>query len=100
MSDVATQPQVTAQTDHVSQTQNTFKQPLSPRRETRQVLFYPDPLLRSPSRLPDLKENRRDLLDLDTDINTDFEEILHTRKVSFQKHMKDQTSPILKGHQN
>ena len=31
-------------------------------------------LLRPPPRLPDLKENRRDLLDLDSDINTDFEE--------------------------
>ena len=36
--------------------------------------LYPNPLLRLPPKLPDLKENRRDLLDLDTDINTDFEE--------------------------
>ena len=74
MPEVATQPQVTAQTEHLSPNQTAFKQPLSPRIVTRQVPFYPDPLLRPPPRLPDLKENRRNLSDLDMDKNTDFEE--------------------------
>ena len=41
---------------------------------TRKVPIFPDPLLRPPPKLPDLKENRRDLSGLDMDINTDFEE--------------------------
>ena len=49
---------------------------MSPRIVTRQVPFYPDTLLRPPARLPDLKENRRDLSDFDSEIHTDFEENL------------------------
>ena len=59
MPEVATQPQVASQTEHVSPVQTAFKQPWTPRMVTRQVPFYPDPLLRPPSRPPDLKENRR-----------------------------------------
>ena len=59
-------PQSTAQTD--------IRQPIGPRIETRQIPSYADPLMRPPPRLPDLKENRRDLLDLDMDRNIDFEE--------------------------
>ena len=41
-----------------------------------QVPFYPDPLIKPPLRLPDIKthDNRRMTLDLDLDINKDFEE--------------------------
>ena len=41
-----------------------------------QVPFYPDPLIKLPPRLPDIKtqDNRRMTLDLDLDINKDFEE--------------------------
>ena len=65
MPEVITQPQVAAQTEHVSPVQTAFKQTLSPRIVTRQVPFYPNLLLRPPPRLPDVKENRRDLSDLD-----------------------------------
>ena len=43
---------------------------------TRQVPSYLEPCLKPPSRPPDLKENRRNLMDLDmgNDINIDFEE--------------------------
>ena len=69
-----TQSQETVQTEHKSTAQTDIRQPIGPRIETRQVPFYPDPILRPPPRPPDLKENRRDLSDLDTDINIDFEE--------------------------
>ena len=59
MPEVAAQPQVTAQTEHVSPAQTDFRQPLGPGIETRQVPFYPDLLLGPPPTLPDLKENRR-----------------------------------------
>ena len=41
---------------------------------TRQVPFYPDPLMKPPPRLADTKthDNRRMTLDLDLDINKDF----------------------------
>ena len=73
MPEIVTQPQVAAQTEHVSPAQTTFKEPLRPRIVTRQVPFYHDLPLRSSLRPPDLKENRRDLSDLDSDITTDFE---------------------------
>ena len=43
---------------------------------TRQVPPYPEPYLKSPSRLPDMRESCRTLSDLDIDanINIDFEE--------------------------
>ena len=43
---------------------------------TRQVPFYPDPLIKPPLRLPVTKtqDNRRMTLDVDFDINKDFEE--------------------------
>ena len=52
---VITQTQVTSHTEHVSPAAKClFKQLLSPRIVTRQVPFYPDPLLRPPARPPDL----------------------------------------------
>ena len=72
MPEVAAQPQVAA--EHVSPAQTDFRQPISPRIEKREVPFYPDPLFRPPPRLPNLRESRRDLTDLDTGTNTDFEE--------------------------
>ena len=74
MPEVVAQEQMTAQTEHVSPAQTDFRQPIGPRIETRQVPFYPDPLLRQPQRLPSLKENRRDLTNLDMDLNSNFEE--------------------------
>ena len=65
MPEVAAQPQVTAQTEHVSPAQTDFGQPLGPRIVTRKVPIFPDPLLRPPPKLPGLKENRRDLSDLE-----------------------------------
>ena len=56
MPEVAAQPQVTAQTEHVSPAQTDFRQPIGPRIEIRQVPLCPDPVLRPPPRLPDLKE--------------------------------------------
>ena len=49
---------------------------IRPKINTRQVPFYPDPLKNSPPRLSDTKtqDNRRMTLDLDLDINKDFEE--------------------------
>ena len=43
---------------------------------TRHIPFYPDPWIKSPARLPDVKiqDNRRTTLDLDLDINKDLEE--------------------------
>ena len=73
--DVGAQPHMKAQTEHVSPAQTDFKQPIGPMIETRQVPFYPDPLLRLSPRPLDLKENGRDLMDLDIDISTDFEEV-------------------------
>ena len=58
----------------MSTAQTDIRQPIGPRVETRQVQFYPDPILRMLPRLPDLKENRSNLLDLDMDRNIDFEE--------------------------
>ena len=67
--------QVTAKTEHVSPAQTDFRQPIGPRIDTRQVPFYPDPLLRLPPGLPNLRENRRNLTwTSDMGINTDFEE--------------------------
>ena len=43
---------------------------------TRKIQFYPDPLIKPTPRLPDRKmqDNRRMTLDLDLDINKDFQE--------------------------
>ena len=69
-----TQSQETVQTGHKSLTQTDIKQPISPRLENRPIPFYLDLTLRLPPRPPDLKEIRRDLLDMDMEINTDFED--------------------------
>ena len=52
-------------------------QPLGPRIEHRSIPPYHEPFLRPPPRPPDVtdvKNNRKDLLDLDTDRNIDFKE--------------------------
>ena len=51
-----------------------IKQPIGPRVEHGPIAFYPDLILRPPPRpldVTDLKDTRRDLLDLDTDRNID-----------------------------
>ena len=72
--ETVTQSQETVQTEHQLPVQTGIKQPIGPRIESRPIPFYPDPTLRLPTRPPDLKETRRDLLDLDMDRNIDFEE--------------------------
>ena len=95
MPETAALSQETVQTEHKSPAQTDFRQPVGPGIEARQIPFYPDLILRPPPRLSDLKENRRDLLsDLDTDINIDFEENFHIRKVLFQTHMRPDKSYI------
>ena len=64
----------TSQTEHTPLTPITPRLSLNPKLLTREVLPYPDPQTRPPPRLLDLKENWRTSMDLDTDINTDFEE--------------------------
>ena len=52
-------------------------QPIGPRIEHRPIPPYPDPFLRPPPRPPDVtdvKDNRKNLLDLDTDRIINFEE--------------------------
>ena len=70
------QPQVVPQTEHVPFTQNAHRQPLSPKIVKRPVPSYLDPYVKPPPILPDLKDNRRNLMDLDmdNDIKIDFEE--------------------------
>ena len=72
MPEVAIQMQMAS--EHESPVQIDFRQPIGPGIEARQVPIYPDPSLRLPPKSPDLKENRRDLTDLDMGINMDFEE--------------------------
>ena len=72
--ETVTQSQETVTMEHTSSNQTDMRQPIGPRIVTRQVPFYPNLILRPPPRPPDLKENRRDVSDLDTDINIDFEE--------------------------
>ena len=72
--ETVTQSQETVQTEHQVPAQIHIKQPIGPRIENRPIPFYPDPTLRQPPRPPNLKETRRDLLDLDMDRNINFEE--------------------------
>ena len=56
---------------------------VGPKIEHRLIPSYLDLILRPPPRPPfvtDLKDTRKDLFDLDTDRNIDFEEILHTKR--------------------
>ena len=57
---------------HMPETYHTIR----PKINTRQVPFYPIPLIKSPPRLPDIKpqDNRRMTLDLHLNINKDFAE--------------------------
>ena len=72
--ETVTQSQETVQTEHRSPAQTDIKQPIGPTFENRPIPFYPDPNLRLPLWPPDLKETRRDLSDLDTEININFKE--------------------------
>ena len=65
-----------SQTEFIPIIQSAHKQLLSPRTLTKQVSPYPNLHIRPPPRLPGLRGNQRTLsdLDIDTDINTDFEE--------------------------
>ena len=61
----------------VQSTPSSITQPIEPRVEHRPIPPYYEPFLRPPPRLPDatgVKDNRKDLLELDTDRNIDFEE--------------------------
>ena len=78
-----TQSQETVQTEHQLPAQTpirqptgptSIKQPIGPRIEHGPIPFYPDLILRLPPRHPDLKDTRKDLLDLDTDRNIHFED--------------------------
>ena len=51
-----------------------IKQTIGPGIEHKPIPFYPDSILRLPPIPPNLKDTRKDLLDLDTDRNIDFEE--------------------------
>ena len=46
------------------------------------IPIYPDPLMKPPPRLPDVKtqDDRKITLDLDLEINKDFQRILHIKK--------------------
>ena len=81
--ETVTQSQETVQTEHQLPAQTpirqptgptSIKQPIGPRIEHRPIPFYPDLILRLPPRPPDVKDTRKDLLDLDTDRNIEFEE--------------------------
>ena len=72
--ETVTQSKETVKTECKSTAQTNIRQPIGPRIETRQFPSYPDPILRPSPRPPDLKEKRRDVLDLDMDRNIDFEE--------------------------
>ena len=95
-----TQSQETVQTECKSTAQTDIRQPIGPRIATRQIPFYPHLILRWPPRLLDLKENRRDLLDLDMDQNIDFEVNSPYQEGIILKHMRDWTDLPLKSHQN
>ena len=63
----------------IQPTPASITQPVEPRVEHRPIPPYHEPLLRPPPRPPDatgVKDNRKDLLDLDLDRNIDFEENL------------------------
>ena len=97
-----TQPQVLSQTEQVPSAQNTQRQSLIPKIVTRQVPLYLDPYLQPPPSLPDLKENRRNLTDLnmDNDINIDFEENSPHQEGIITEHIKEQIIPMLKNNQS
>ena len=65
---------VDSQAEYIPIIQLTSKQLLSPRTLAKQVPPYSDPHKRPPPRLPDLEESWRTSTDLETDINTYFEE--------------------------
>ena len=61
----------------IQPTPASITQPIEPSIEHRPIPPYHEPFLRPPPRPPDatgVKDNRKDLLDLDTDRNINFEE--------------------------
>ena len=61
----------------VQPTPASITQPIEPRVKQRQIPSYHEPILRPPARLPDatgVKDNRKDVSDLDIDRNLDFQE--------------------------
>ena len=61
----------------IQPTQASITQPLEPRVDHRPIPPYHDPFIRPPPRLPDVtavKDNRKDLQDLDMDRKIEFEE--------------------------
>ena len=88
--ETVTQSHETVQPDHQWPAQTPIRQPIiptsikppiGPRIEQRPTPSYPDLILRLPPWPPDLKEARKDLLDLDMDRNLYFKKILHTKRV-------------------
>ena len=75
-------------------------QPIGPRFDHGLTLFNPDPILRLLPRPSDSNDTRKDLLDLDTDRNINFEENLPCYEGIISEHMKDQTNLTLRSHQN
>ena len=78
-------------------------QPIEPRIEHRPTPPYHEPFLRPPPRPPDVtdvKDERKDLLDLDMDRNINVEEnLLHQEDIILETY-EDQTSPTFKNCQN
>ena len=61
----------------VQPTPASMTQPIKPIADQRPIPLYHEPFVRPPPRLPDataVKENRKDLLDLDPDRKIEFEE--------------------------
>ena len=100
--EIMTQPQVIPQTEHVPSTQNAHRQPMSPKIVARQVPLCPDPYLKPPPRLPDLKEHMLNLMDLDmdNDINIDFEEISPYQEGIITETYQRPDNSYVKNHQN
>ena len=67
-----------------------------------EIQAYADPIYRPPPDPtdPPFQEIPRKLTDLDTDINMDFVEIPHIKKMSYQKCTKGQIGHISRKHQN
>ena len=98
---VQTEHQLPAQTPIRQTTSPTsIRQPVGPRIEHRPKPFYPDLILRLPPRPPDLKDTRKDLLDLNTDRNINFEENSPYQEGIISGTYKDWTNLTLKSHQN
>ena len=67
---------------------------------SKEIPTYMDPIYRPPPRPTEIPlwKIPRKLTDLDTDINTDFEENSLIKKVLYQKYIKGQIGHISKNH--